>query len=288
MIPQGVSGEGRDNSDDAVGSSGSAKPTTKRIDPFDFGVIPSTRYELHVAIRPPFELLQVVLINMLLVVAGWFLISPDAVTAAKYASLVYLPAVLASWAYSDVPSTNLYGSQPERALAAMSEPDARTKLRNLIMSRDLTLWLLVAPATAILSFVLSNVDNDFFTALMVAGCVLLLPFGALGLVSIMAPLLPYHPIPWSQRRLMRRGWPRWIIAFATPYILIAPASIVVLLPAIIVMQQWGRNNATWAAAIAITIGWTLLMRRLSVNLTLRLTIKRREWLREYLADPSRG
>ena len=95
----------------------------------------------------------------------------------------------------------------------------------------------------------------------------------------MAPLLPLPPDPLEPTTADAARLAALDHRFRDPYILIAPASIVVLLPAIIVMQQWGRNNATWAAAITITIGWTLLMRRLSVNLTLRLTIKRREWLR---------
>lgn len=262
-------------------------------DEFDFSVRGGTRYELHQTLRPPFEILQVVLFNSALVVAGWFLLGPDSVTNSHFTSLVFLPAVIASWAFADVPSTNLYGSQPARALSAIAETARDTegntrKLRNLIMARDLTLWLLVAPATAILAIYLVGDDHDAMGTFGVAGAVLLTPFGALGLASIMAPLLPYHPVPMRRRRELRSTWVRWLVCVCLPYVLIAPASLIVLLPTILLMEWQGRTDAVWLACVAVTVGWTLLVRRLSVDLTIGLTVKRRTELRAYLADPSRG
>ena len=158
MIPQRGIRRGPDNSDDAAGGSSASAAPAKADHPFDFGVIPSTRYGCTSRFDRPSRLLQVVLINMLLVVAGWFLISPDAVTAAK---------CLAGVPPRGAGQLGVLGRPFDQPLRLPSRagaggdvrPDARAKLRNLIMSRDLTLWLLVAPATAILGFVLSNVGT---------------------------------------------------------------------------------------------------------------------------------
>lgn len=254
-------------------------------DEFDFSVRGGTTYELHSTLKPPFEIVQVVAFNMALVLAGWFLLSPDAVTSARFASLVFLPAVLASWAFSDVPTTNLYGSQPARAMAALGDAD---RLRNLIMARDLTLWLLVAPATALLSFALAFDDRDILGSAVVAALVVVTPFASLGIGAIMAPLLPYHPIPLSQRRRLRSTWLRWTVAVCLPYALIGPATLVVLLPSIVLVYWQGKSSAVWIACALMTLGWTLLVRRLAVDYAIRLTLKRTAFLREYLADPGRG
>lgn len=252
---------------------------------FDFSVRGGTRYELHHTLRPPFEILQVVIFNMALVLAGWFILGPAVMEPEALASLVFLPAVLASWAFADVPTTNLYGSQPARALAALGHPE---RLRNLIMSRDLVLWLLVAPATAILSFALAFRDDDIVGSAAVAAVVIILPFGALGLASIMAPLLPYHAIPLRERRQLRHTWFRWGCAVCIPYFLIGPSAVIILLPATVIVEEFGRTTATWIACLLITTGWTVAVRWLSVAITLRLTHRRREWLTDYLQHPERG
>jgi hypothetical protein len=240
---------------------------------------------LRQTLKPPFEIVQVVVFNMALVLAGWFLLSPDDVTNARFASLVFLPAVLASWAFSDVPTTNLYGSQPRRALAALGDT---TRLRNLIMARDLTLWLLVAPGTAMLSFILAYDDQDLLGSAIVASVVVITPFASLGIGAIMAPLLPYHPIRLSQRRQLRATWARWIVAVCLPYLLIGPATVVVLLPAMLLLEWQGKSNAVWLAAVLMTLGWTMVVRRVSVDAAIRLTHNREDRLRAYLSDPTRG
>lgn len=254
-------------------------------DEFDFTVRGGTRYEVRQALKPPFEIVQVVAFNMALVLAGWFLLSPDTVTSARFASLVFLPAVLASWAFSDVPTTNLYGSQPRRALAALGDA---TRLRNLIMARDLTLWLIVAPGTALLSFLLAFDDQNILESVIVAAVVVITPFASLGMGAVMAPLLPYHAIPLRRRWQARSTWVRWTAAVCLPYVLIGPATLVVLLPAILLLEWQGKSTAVYVACVLMTLGWTVLVRRISVAFAIRLTSSREESLREYLADPQRG
>lgn len=258
---------------------------TSVVGELDFSVIGGTRYELHRTLRPPFEILQVVVFNMALVLVGWYVLGPTVMEPEALASLVFLPAVLASWAFADVPTTNLYGSQPTRALAALGH---RERLRNLIMARDLVLWLLVAPATAILSFALAFREDDVFGSAAVAAVVIILPFGALGMASIMAPLLPYHAIPLRARRELRGTWFRWTCAVCIPYVLIGPAALIILLPAIAIVEEFGRSTSTWITCLLVTTGWTVVVRWLSVGVTLRITQRRGEWLREYLQHPERG
>lgn len=251
----------------------------------DFSVLGGWRYELRRAMRPPFEWLQVVGFNVALVLAGWFLLGPTSVTVSKFASLVFLPAVVASWAFGDVPATNLYGSEPERAIPAFSDPK---RLRNFIMSRSLALWTLIAPGTALLSWLLSYQDDNVVGALVVAGLVLLLPFGFLGITAMAAPLLPYNPIPRKQRRALPHTWVRWSISVVIPYVLIGPATLLLLVPAALILEANGRTTAAWIGATAATVGVTVLVRKLAVDATIRMTMKRREALTDYLEHPERG
>ena len=251
----------------------------------DYSVLGGLSYELRLTFRPPFEIIQVVCFNVALVLAGWFLLGPDTITSERFASLVFLPAVLASWAFSDVPATNLYGSQPERAMGAFGHPQ---RLRNLIMSRDLTLWILIAPAAAILSGILALDDNDIPKTIIVAAIVLILPFGFLGITSIVAPLLPYHPMSIRERRAKRDTWLRWGVAVIIPFILTAPSALILLLPAIGLAEVMGNSKSTMLLALVVTVVWTYVVRRLAVGTTLRLTARRESQLREFLSDPGRG
>lgn len=251
----------------------------------DYSVLGGLSYELRETFRPPFEILQVIFFNVSLVLAGWFLLGPDTITAERFASLVFLPAVLASWAFSDVPATNLYASQPQRALGALGHPD---RLRNLIFARNLTLWCLIAPAGAILSWILALDDNDVPTTIIVAAIVLILPFGFLGITSIVAPLLPYHPMSIKERRKKKNTWIRWGVAVIIPFILTMPSAFLLLLPAIGLVELMGRSSTSVGLALLVTIVWTYIVRKIAVGITLRLTAQREERLRAFLSDPSVG
>ncbi len=251
----------------------------------DYSVLGGLSYELRETFRPPFEVIQVIFFNVALVLAGWFLLGPDTITSERFASLVFLPAVLASWAFSDVPATNLYASQPKRALGALGHPD---RLRNLILSRNLTLWCLIAPAGAILSWILALDDNDIPKTIIVAAVVLILPFGFLGITSIVAPLLPYHPMSIQERRKKRNTWIRWGVAVVIPFILTMPSALILLLPAIGLVEAMGRSSTSVGLALLVTIVWTYIVRKIAVGITLRLTARREERLRAFLSDPSLG
>jgi hypothetical protein len=233
--------------------------------------------------RPPFELMQAVLFNLVLVLGGWFLLGPT--TVSRFSSLVMLPAAIASWVFSDVPATNLYGSRPETARAVLDEP---RELRRFILARNLTLWILVAPATALLALILARSTDSWLAGIVVAATVLCLPMGFFGLASTMAPLLPYHAIPLRERWHRRDTWRRWLMSLVSPYVLMAPASIALLAPGALIMVTMGRTDAAAALAILVVAVWTWVFRRLTVNWTLRITADRRDRLEEFLTDPARG
>ena len=57
-------------------------------------------------------------------------------------------------------------------------------------------------------------------SLAVAVAVLFLPFPYLGLAAIVAPLLPFHPMPMRERFRRRDTWLRYGIAVALAYLLL--------------------------------------------------------------------
>lgn len=260
-------------------------PLLPPSDPDDWSVLGGLSYELHSTLKPPFELLQVVFFNIALVLAGWFLLGPESITSERFASIVFLPAILASWAFSDVPATNLYGSQPDRALKALGHP---TRLHNLILGRDLALWTLIAPAGAVLSLLLALKDNETITTILVTAIVLILPFGYLGIAAIAAPLLPYHSLPMKKRFALRHTWLRWGFAVILPFLLSTPVAVLLLAPALLLVEVFGKEPWVFLLAGVVVAGWTALVRRVAVRYTLRLTFRREDKLRAYLSDPALG
>jgi hypothetical protein len=125
-------------------------------------------------------------------------------------------------------------------------------------------------------------------AVVVSATVLALPMGYFGAASIVAPLLPYHPMKLRERRHRRDTWKRWTIAVISPYMLIAPASLVLLAPGFLVFYLMGRDEPAPILAVLLITAWTWIFRRLMINWTLALTARRLPALREFLADPTRG
>jgi hypothetical protein len=243
----------------------------------------TVRAELRKVFRPPFAVLQVVAFNMALVLFCWLVLGPQTIT--RLSGVIFLPAVLASWAYADVPATNLYGVNPDAALAVLDDP---VELRRLIGVRNVVLWMVVSPFTADLAIVLAWDMDAWQTGIMVGAIVLGLPMGFFGATSLMAPLLPYHELPMQVRWQRRDTWVRWAVAVVMPYFLINPAALILLAPGYLLYHAFG--EASWATipAILLISAWTWWFRRITVNHTLRLTARRLEWLREFLPDPARG
>jgi hypothetical protein len=241
------------------------------------------RAELRKVFRPPFAVIQIVLFNMALVLFCWYVLGPETIT--RLSGVIFLPAVLASWAFADVPATNLFGVNPAAAMAVLDDP---VGLRRLIFIRNLVLWLVVSPITAFLAILLAWDMDAWQTGILVCAIVLGLPMGFFGATAIMAPLLPYHELAMKVRVRRRDTWVRWAVAVVLPYFLINPAALVLMLPGYLMYHALDETPFAAVLGILVIAAWTWAFRRLTIDYTLRLTARRRDWLAEFLPDPSRG
>lgn len=254
------------------------------FDHVDGPLWPSVRAELRLAFKPPFDVISVVLINMSLALGAWFLINPDVVL--NYTSLIFLPIALASWAYSDVPATNLFGVRAEQIVEVLEQPE---RVRRIMTVENLSLWILVSPLCLLLAIGLLPSQHEPVMSMAIAVAVMCLPFTYLGLAAIVAPLLPFHPLPWRERVRRRDTWPRYGLAVGIAYFGITwPASLVSFTPVIIIVGFVGTTPTHYFAAAVLATPWCLLTWRLGLLLSSRITKHRANFLSEFLADPTRG
>jgi hypothetical protein len=152
------------------------------------------RAELARAFHSPYETPIVVLVNGLLTTLAWFLI-PNSGLFTLHGALAF-PIVLASWMYSDVPATNVYGPDARRVLAALDEPKA---LFRLLVAKSAVLWLLVVPICSTIALVLGAKEGRPVSTGFTIFWVAIAPLGALGLCSWVGVRFPYHPLPLKVR-----------------------------------------------------------------------------------------
>lgn len=254
------------------------------FDQADGPLWPSVRAELHYAFQPPFDVISVVLINMALALGVWFFIDPDIVL--DYTSLIFLPIALASWAYSDVPATNLFGVRAEQIVERLRQPE---RVRRIMTVENLALWILVSPLCLLLSLGLMPSQHRPMMSLAIAVAVMCLPFTYLGLAAIMAPLLPFHPLPWRERLHRRDTWVRYCMAIGIAYFGITwPASLLSFTPAIFIVRYVGSEPIHYFLAAVLATPWCLFTWRVGLHISSRITQRRAVYLAEFLADPTRG
>ncbi|MFZ1853525.1 MAG: hypothetical protein WAU06_01260 [Candidatus Nanopelagicales bacterium] len=233
--------------------------------------------------RWPFDDLQVIAFNAVLVIGGWFLLSPAAVF--RFTSLIFLPAAIASWTFADVPATNLYGADPELTLQRIDDPVA---LRRLFSVRNVVLWILISPICFALAWGLAPSEGKWVLSAAIAVAVMCMPFAYLGLCSLVAPLLPFHRMPLKQRMHRRDTWLRWGVGVVIPYVLTTPAALLALSPFILVYNLLGQQQEHFLLAAVLMTPWCFLLWRVGLHLATRLTERRHDWLVAFLSDPSRG
>lgn len=254
------------------------------IDHLDRSLWWQLKQELRTVFRPPFEVISIVLVNVALVLGMWFLLGPD--TVSRYPSLVFLPVATTSWAYADVPATNLFGSHSEQVLQLIDEP---AKIKRVMTVQNLALWLVVSPAMMIFSLALIPSQGEPMLSVALGIAVLLLPFAYLGLASIMAPLLPFHPLPWRERLARRDTWIRYGLALGIAYFaLTGPAILLAGIPAWILLALLGQEPDVYLAAALLCVPWSFMLWRLGLAIAVRVAMRRRLWLEAFLADPTRG
>ncbi|HAM22714.1 MAG TPA: hypothetical protein DCQ04_10650 [Actinobacteria bacterium] len=233
---------------------------------------------------PPFEVVSSVLVNVAIVLGVWFLINPDLVL--RHTALIFLPVAIASWSFSDVPATNLIGGKADHARDRLHDADL---IRRVMTVQNLALWVLIAPACMLLALALTPSGDDATISIAVAIAVLFLPFPYLGLAAIVAPLLPFHPMPMRERLRRRDTWLRYGIAVALAYLLLTtPAAIISLGPAMLVLTFVGQDSIHYLLAAILMTPWCIFLWQCGLRIAARIAIRRQTWLAEFLADPTRG
>ncbi len=255
----------------------------------------AVRVQLVMSFRPPYEALIVVAVNGALMTGAWFLLPSPNPLFPLHGSLAFA-MILASWMYSDVPATNVLGSDANRSIAALEEPVA---LRRLLYAKNLVLWLLVAPLCSLLALAIGISENRLLATVFTIVWIAVVPLGALGIAALIGIYFPYHPIALSERWAHRRPWRRmifrWLILAVVPYGLVPMLIIVLSLPTLLLWYFSSQRNGVtripdaqfvWgvlvacAAAIAVWI--------LGHRLAVRLASRRKGSLTAFLKDPFNG
>ena len=252
------------------------------------------RAELARAFHSPYETPIVVLVNGLLTTLAWFLI-PNSGLFTLHGALAF-PIVLASWMYSDVPATNVYGPDARRVLAALDEPKA---LFRLLVAKSAVLWLLVVPICSTIALVLGAKEGRPVSTGFTIFWVAIAPLGALGLCSWVGVRFPYHPLPlkvrWAKRGRFRQMIVRWTLLAASPYVVFPWLAALVALPSAWI---WGlfsepgglqripdRDFALGVIVGCVVAGFAWYF---GLRYAVRLSLRRRAQLEAFLADPDLG
>lgn len=240
--------------------------------------------ELRSYFRPPFTVPVIVLINVILVLACWFLAGPD--TLFHFTAVALLPIAIVSWSFSDVPATNIFGTTPEQTSKLIDQP---AQLRRIFTVKNISLWVLISPACFITSLALTPTASRPAVSIAVAIGSATFPFAYLGLAAMVAPLLPYHPIPARERFKRRDTWLRWGLAIGVSYFaLTAPAALLVLGPIWLLFQIFGTADTNFLLAAILMTPWSFAIWRMGLHLATKIARKRRDWLVAFLGDPQRG
>jgi len=259
------------------------------------GALPETfrtavRAEFRRAARPPYEVPLVVLCNGLLVVAFWF--SRFSGTMFSLHGALAFPVVLGSWMYSDVPATNVLGSDSRRVLEAL---DDEPTLMRLLAAKSALLWLMVAPGCLVIATIIGIVDDRPISAIFTLITIAVAPLGALAVSDWVGILSPYRPISlsarWRDRRSVRTQL-RWLILILVPYVVVPAVFVAVALPAVAWWQiKTGGNVALLPDGLVAQL--TLIAAATSLVVwfagragSRRLLRRRRAALRAYLSEPN--
>jgi len=266
------------------------------------------RSELFRAFHSPYETPIVVAVNGALMAVLWFLVPAQALFSV-HATWAF-PLVLAGWMYSDVPATNVLGSDARRVLAAIDKPET---LRLMLYAKNLVLMTLVVPiATTVAIVVAFNMHRTSVLIWNIAWIVLV-PLGALGVSSWFGVYFPYHPIPikdrWENRKPFFHKIVRWLTLAMVPYGLVPMLSFLIVAPTLLVWRATGvivgSPQQVWNGtapvdpshsghdlgyAIGTLVGCTIaiVLWFFGHRFAIHLVNRRREKLVAYLSDPSLG
>lgn len=248
--------------------------------------------ELARVCHSPYEVPIVVACNGLLMVGAWFL-APPAMLVAKLGALAF-PLMLASWMFSDVPATNVLGSDAEHSLTLLDHPG---RLRRTLYAKNIALWVFVAPLCLAVAVGIGTYEHRPVATIFSLIWIAFAPLGAIGIAAWLGIVYPYHPLPlayrWRQRRRFRVMIVRWSILVVAPYLLVPALTGVILAPTLLLWLLVAHNGgrmSDWlfaiGAGLACAVGLVAWIggHRWGV----RIAYRRRAKLADFLADRSRG
>ena len=260
-------------------------------------LLSAVRQEFARALRPPYETFITVAVNGALMSSAWFLL-PKSLKDKVFTlhGTLAFAVVLAAWMYSDVPATNVLGSDAARTAAAVDDP---VMFRRLLYGKNIVLWALVTPVCLVVALVNGILTHNLLATLYSVIWIGVVPFGVLGLSGIVGIRFPYHPQPiryrWEHRLPRRRMLWRWLALVVTPYGLVPLLGVLIMLPSLLVWgltsshglsQKLPDNDLGWGVALACAVA--ALCSFGGHRLGARLARRRREPLITFLADPARG
>lgn len=254
------------------------------------------RDELGRLLRWPSDDLLTVVVNALLVCAGWLLLPP---AAKQWLFTLQGPlafaVVLETWMLSDTPSTNMLGNDAGRTLAALPDPP---RLRRGLRAKAAALALLIGPVSAGVCIAIAVYDHNTAAGLAVGLALLVLPLGVTAIAPWLGVRWPYHPRRlawrWAHRRPCGRT-ARWGAVVVAPYAVVPTIALVLLAPGIVAGVAMGDRGSTgylsgWSLVVPVVV--TCLLAGAAFGLgplvTSRIIARREAALSAYLEDPDRG
>jgi hypothetical protein len=257
----------------------------------------AVRIELGRAFHSPYEAPIVVAVNGALMSGLWFWLPPHWKNAlfSVHGSLAFA-MVLAGWMFSDVPATNVVGSDARRVHAALDDPKM---FRRLLYAKNIVLWILVAPLCSVVALVIGINAHDLSATVVSIVAIAIVPFGALGFSAWLGIRFPYHPVALAERWAHRRPWKhmiiRWFSLALTPYILVPTILAVFMLPSLAYWSVFAEHglqsklsNGEYAVGMLIACVLAVAGSIGGHQLGERLARRRKADLSAYLADPSLG
>ena len=248
------------------------------------------------AFHPPYETPIVVAVNGLLMTGAWFLL-PNPNPLFTFHGALAFPMVLAGWMFSDVPATNVLGSDAERSIAALEDPPS---LLRLLYAKNIVLWMLIAPFCAVLAIVIGLHEDRVAASIFTLAWILVVPLGALGLAAWAGIYFPYHPIAlrdrWEHRRPFKQMILRWMTLAVLPYMLVPILVVVISAPTLLLWyltssQTNGTKQVTdgdFALGVLIGCGLSAAAWYWGHRRGVRIAEQRKAELLAYLSNPSRG
>ena len=249
------------------------------------------------ALRTPYVLPSVVVINGLLMAGLWWW-APVAWKDSLFSlhGRLAFALVLGGWMIADVPATNLLGPDPRRTRAALDDP---VKLRRLLYAKNLVLWAFVAPVCSLVAVIIGISDHDYTGMVLAIIAITVMPFGVLGISAWVGIRFPYHPIALRERWAHRRSWRhmlvRWLVLVVTPYGLVPVLAFAFITPTLTlwgISAQNGLNGrlsaAEFAWGVLLACGLSITAAVLGQRAGSLWAHRRKETLSVYLADASLG